>query len=428
MARLITSGYELREGVTGTATSPDGLSNGALETTTVRSGSASRKWSGAGSQSPGQWTLTAVTAGVDCFARTYVYVPTGGLPLAGQAVVALGSSGTPLAAIRVEADGTLTLWAFTGAWTQQGSASSPITLDSWENRVELKLNLGAGSVDSVDARLNGVSFASATGLAISDAQIAIAAVGAATTTANGGSNTAPGSAAFALYTDDVAVNDGSGAAQNTWPGSGKVALLRPTADSAVGAGWTLGNTTATGGNAWSRLDDAPPNSETDLTVAADADQIRNATSNANSSYDATMTTYTAAGVGAGATVNVVVPIVATGAPVVTSAKAGTVGVVSNPAITNVSLSAGGTSGAFWSGATIGTYPTGNKWSFGTTTYAPSVTLATAPVMRVTQVTASTRIAIVTEMGIYVDYTPAVVVTPPRTSTVVLQAVNRAANW
>jgi hypothetical protein len=39
--------------------------------------------------------------------------------------------------------------------------------------------------------------------------------------------------------------------------------------------------------------------------------------------------------------------------------------------------------------------------------APSVTLGTAPVMRITQVTASTRIAVVCAMFIYVDYTPAV---------------------
>jgi hypothetical protein len=149
----------------------------------------------------------------------------------------------------------------------------------------------------------------------------------------------------------------------------------------------------------------PPDSAADLTVHADAMQIRNATSNANVNYDATMTTYTAAGIAASDIVTVIVPMIATGAPVTTSAKAGTVGVVSNPAIANIALGAGGTSGAFWSGVTMGTYPTGNKWSFGTTTYSPSVTLGTAPVMRVTQVTSSTRIAIVTEMGMYVEYAP-----------------------
>jgi hypothetical protein len=266
--------------------------------------------------------------------------------------------------------------------------------------IDLRGRIAAGTIDQCEARLAGVSFASASGLTVSDTAPTNISVGHNVFSAQAVS------AGTVIYHDDVAVNDSTGAAQNSWPGDEKIVLLRPTADSAVGTGWTLGNATATGGNAWQRLNKAPPDSAADLTTAADADQIRNATSNANSSYDATMTTYTAAGIAAGDTVNVVVPIVATGAPVVTSAKAGTIGVASNPAIANIALGAGGTSGAFWSGVAPGTYPTGNKWSFGTTTYAPSVTLGTAPVMRVTQVTSSTRIAIVTEMGIYVSYTPA----------------------
>ncbi len=119
-----------------------------------------------------------------------------------------------------------------------------------------------------------------------------------------------------------------------------------------------------------------------------------------------MTTYTAAGIKATDIVNVVVPVVSTGAPVTTSAKQGTVGVVSNPTIANVALSSTGTAGAFWQGNAAGAWPTGWKWSVGTAAYSPAVTLGTAPVMRLTQVTSSTRIALADAMGIYVDYTPA----------------------
>jgi hypothetical protein len=209
-----------------------------------------------------------------------------------------------------------------------------------------------------------------------------------------------------LYVDDYAVNDDQGASQNSYPGAGNVLLLLPTTDSAVGTGWTLGTGTAISSNGFGSVDNQPPTGVADLAVGSDPKQIRNATSNANVNYDATMTTYTAAGVPAGATINVVDPVTATAAPVATSAKQGTVGVVSNPAISNIALGAGGTSGAFWSGVTAGTYPTGWKISHGTTTYGPSVTLGTAPVMRITQVTSSTRIAMVCFMGMYVDYTPA----------------------
>lgn len=204
---------------------------------------------------------------------------------------------------------------------------------------------------------------------------------------------------FTCYYDDWA----SG---NSAIGAGAVVLLVPTADNAGGTGWTLGTGTALGGNGFAAVDNEPPVGVADLAVGSDPKQIRNASANANTSYDATMTTYTVAGVPAGAIVNFLDPMVWTAAPVTTSAKAGTVGVVSNPTIANVALGAGGTAGAFWSGVTGGTFPTGWKLSHGTLTYAPSVVFATAPVMRITQVTSSTRIAVVCAMAIYVDFTAA----------------------
>jgi hypothetical protein len=205
--------------------------------------------------------------------------------------------------------------------------------------------------------------------------------------------------AIDVYLDDYIVDNAG------FLSSSKVGLLVPTADSAVGTGWTLGSGGTTG--LWDAVNNLPPTAVADTGTTA---QIRNATSNANVNYDATMTTYSVAGIGAGDTVLAVQPVISTAAPVVTSAKAGTIGVVSNPTIANIALGAGGTAGAFWSGVAGGTWPTGWKTSLGTVTASPSVTLGTAPVMRVTQVTASTRIAMVAFMGIYVAWTPSVVVT------------------
>jgi len=200
---------------------------------------------------------------------------------------------------------------------------------------------------------------------------------------------------YTAYFDDLTLD---GAA---FPGPGKVVLLKPTADSAVGTGWTLGTGTAISSNGFGSVDNTPPVGVTNLEAGSDPKQIRNAASAANSNYDATMTTYTAVGIGASDTINSIDPFVLTAAPVVTSAKQGTVGVASNPAITNIALSV---DGAFWEGNAEGTYSTGWKLSHGTLTSSPSVTLGTAPVMRITQVTSSTRIATVCFMGIYVDYT------------------------
>jgi hypothetical protein len=289
-------------------------------------------------------------------------------------------------------DGTVTLSALGGG----GGASAAGLISAggfYRFELSLKVDTGNSANGTTEGRVDGVTISTSPGNVGTTvpSSVRVGIVG--------------GTPTVDVFVDDFALNDDTGANQNTWPGAGAVVLLKPTADSAVGTGWLKGNTGAA--PLFQNLDDTPPNSATDLTANADTMQIRNATSNANSNYDATMTTYTAAGAGAGSVVNLVQPFIVTGAPVTTSSKQGTVGVASNPTIANVALSATGTSGAFWAGATIGAYPTGTKWSAGTLTYAPAVTLGTAPVMRVTQVTSSTRIAIATEMFMYVDYTPAV---------------------
>lgn len=210
--------------------------------------------------------------------------------------------------------------------------------------------------------------------------------------------------AIDIYFDDFIWDDAGFLA------SSYVVRLKPTADSARSAGWVGGAGGTT--NLWDAVDNAPPVGVVD--PGTNTSQIRNATAEANGSYDATLTTYTAAGIGASDTILAVQPYVLTAAPVTTSSKQGTVGVVSNPTIANVALGPGGTAGAFWGGATAGTYTVtaaaGWKGSPGTFTASPSVTLGTAPVMRITQVTSSTRIAMVCAMGMYVAYTPGVAVT------------------
>jgi hypothetical protein len=390
MARLVTSGFELQTmGLADATSAPDGgSSSAALETTIVRSGTAALNCVSAAMVDFG---FTAVALGNDCFARSYVYVPTGSLPTTKAGILEV-LAGVFHFTVALESNGTLTLWS--NLTTQQGSASPAVTLDAW-NMVDLRVRIGTGALDQVEGRLGGVSFASASGLNITDSQIATCRVGI-----GAGFNSGDGR----VIHDDVAVNDSSGASQTSWPGDGKIVLLKPISDNARGTGWVNDANAASG--FFDATDNTPPVGIAQTTASTGLHQIQNATSNANSNVDLNLTTYTTAGIAAADTVNVLVPVVATGAPVVTSAKAGTYGIASNPAITNIALGAGGTSGAFWSGVTGGTYPTGWKWSFGTTTYAPSVTVGTSPVARITQVTSSTRIAMVCAMGMYVDYTPA----------------------
>jgi hypothetical protein len=198
------------------------------------------------------------------------------------------------------------------------------------------------------------------------------------------------------YIDDLMIDD-TGLLQ---PSNVNIAL--PISDNARGSGWVGGAGGTT--NLWDAVNNIPPVGVAD--TGTDTSQIRNATAAASTNYDANLQSYTTLGLGPEDVVLAVQPLISTAAPVVTSAKQGTVGMASNPAITLVALGAGGTSGAFWSGLAGGTFVTGWKASFGTLTTTPVVTLSTSPVMRVQQVTSSTRIADVCFMGLLVAWTPA----------------------
>jgi hypothetical protein len=396
MSRLFQSGFEVFIN-SGAPASCDqiGAPSGAVtrDTTTPRTGNGCIKYDSVSNAvalvSIGSFPLSSTL-----FWRGYFRFAA--YPAAATSILG-PASGTNFG-VKITSAGKLQLW---GTASQIGSDSAATLSLNVYYRVELKMVINSsGQITDMELQLDGTSVASSTGLSIGTAKNNLAA-GWMTTGA--GTNKV-------FYLDDVAFNNATGASNNTWPGPGGLVMLVPTADNAVGTGWTLGTGTAIAGNSGSTaVKNAPPLGVADLAAGSDPKQIRNAASAANSNYDATLQSYTAAGVPAGATVNVVQPWVVTSAPVTTSAKLGNIGVVSNPAITDVALSSSGTAGAFWGGTAAGTFPTGWKWSAGTRTEAPPVTLGTAPVMRITQVTASTRIAMVCFMGMYVDYTPAAVV-------------------
>lgn len=401
MARLLTAGAEtgsaLSEGYTVTGVAPTFVTS-----PTPRSGARALSCTAAGSGSYATFAVTTALTTV-YYARVAFRIPVfDGSNGNGEILAFRSGGGTILTSIYTDG-GNLRLDALVSGSSVGNSGNASVAQDTW-HVAELGMSLGVGSIDYLEARLDGVSFYSSSSLNITDTAWGNISFGT--------------SASQTVYIDDIALNDNSGGSSASWPGLGKVVLLVPTADSAKGTGWVGGAGGTT--NEFEAMNNIPPVGVAD--TGTNASQNRNATSAANSNLDMTMTTYTAAGIVDTDAVNVVVPVVVTAAPVVTSAKQGTVGVVSNPAITNVALGAGGTAGAFWSGVAGGTYPTGWKTSRGTTTYAPSVTLGTAPVMRLTQVTASTRIAMVCFMGIYVEYsTPSVPPLPRRHPMVQLLA-------
>jgi hypothetical protein len=406
MARLVTTGAEIEAGSAGSVDGSNTTTgSGAVtrDTGNARSGSASWKCAVvSGSVAAKSFSLGTTSTTVTYLCRCYFKLDA--LPTVDTNIAQI--AGTSGVVARLTSTGALKLIVNAA---QVGSTSADLVVadsSTWY-RLEIAFRVGVGATDYAELLLDGISLASSSTLSITD--------GAPTPATYECGIRADPVATVNLWVDDVAINDSTGASQTSWPGDGKVVLLLPISDSAVGTGWTLGTGTAISANGYDSVNNTPPQGVTNVEAGSDPKQIRNAASAANSNYDANLTTYTTAGIAAADTINVLVPIVATAAPVSTSAKLGTIGISSNPAITNVDLGPGGTAKAFWSGTTEGTYPTGWKWSFGTTTYSPSVTLGNSPVARITQVTSSTRIATVCFLGMYVDYTPAVVaslVPPP----------------
>lgn len=401
MARIYTVGYEVAAPITGNAVQVDSpltvSPSGAIsrDTSLQRTGTGCLKCDSAAGNAIAAVPILTFAASTTFYVRAFYRFTD--LPTSTARIMGAGTGELSGVFVMLTSGGKLQLWN-NQTVTQIGSDSAVTLTTGTYYRVEVMAVLNSSTqVTAVELRLDGTTVASASGLTITGVK----------STFKIGWTTAPG-ASKVLYIDDVAVNNSTGTVNNSWCGDGRVVMLLPASNNSVGL-WQS-STGGSIGNAWDAINNVPPLGVADLTVGSDGKQIRNALANANASADLTMQTYTDVGVPAGATINMVIPWVCTAAPVATSAKAGTIGCLNNPAISQAALGAGGTAGAFWSGVAGGTYPTGWKWSPGTITEAPSVTLGLGPTMRINQVTSSTRIAVVCFLGMYVDYTPAVVVT------------------
>lgn len=401
MARVYQIGFEAGtpnewgNGLTATVTG-DAI---AVDTGIVRSGTYSYKVSYSTTASTtgraGMITLNTGTTNT-LFCRFYLYITSipnerSQLIRTWNVTTALGTRGS----LSINTDGSLQL--YNGA-TTVGSASTALTTNTW-HRVEYSV-ICNGTNQVMSLLVDGVSVASGVSFANTNADYTLQFGWSATGTAG---PTKTGT----YYIDDVVFNyDAAGGQTGFPPADSKLILLLPVADSAVGTGWTLGTGTATGGNAWAALDTIPPQGVADLTAGSDTKQVRNAAAAANSNLDIAVMDYAAAGIESADTINLVAPFFYTAAPVATSAKAGTYQVLSNPVGASVSLT------QFYSGVAAGTFPTG--WQIVVSTSAivegdiAAGNRSTRPVVRLQQVTSSTRIAMACLASLYVDYTPAAV--------------------
>lgn len=407
MGRLATIGWELADtsGPSSGAFGLEGGTNVTWDTVTFRSGLQSAKIdSGVGNNvsyvgMPSFATISsAATATFVFFVR--VYYNFASFPAANEFILnSIGwnvVSGSGDGGIKVGSDGSL----YAAAQANLSAASATkLTTGTWY-MVEAQMTYDIVNVTSrkttvTDIRINGVSQGLTTNATLSNATPGTA-TGRTLDFLVGYSYQPPG-ASKVINIDDGAINDNTGASQNSWPGSGKVVLLKPISDNARGANWTGGAGGTT--NLFDAVDNTPPVGISTAGAPTNTSQIKNIAKDTTGNYDANMTTYTSAGIVASDTINVVQAYIN---HCCTASVDGAVRLVSNPA---------GNAGAdsTFTAISIGGYASGCRWlaAAGQVAYSPSVTLGTSPVLRVGKRQSSARELHIDAMFIYVEYTNAV---------------------
>lgn len=249
MGRLWSSGFELNSVANGMEYEATFQSTPAISTTTVRSGVYSLRTQFAANRGAMNQGYSANTEGDYYFRFYFRYAndPTALKEIAFWRTTA----GLSKVSIRMNVGGTLELWNDEDT-AQIGSDSAALTVDTWY-RIEFRINSSTLASTAIDARIDGVSFASGTiDIADSPGQMILG---------QGGANDTQD-----YFYDDIAINDSSGSFQNSWPGEGEIIHLRPNA-----AGDSMGWTDSLGADDYTEIDEVTPDDGTTMIGESAAD-------------------------------------------------------------------------------------------------------------------------------------------------------------
>lgn len=259
MTRLITCGFEMQSNTAEFFAVANGP---AFSTATPRSGNVCGRILTPTSGTARSWQLSWKQDLQFIFIRFYLRITTN--PNVGNQILRVmaadlnGVAGS----MALNSDGTLTLQRSDGAGI--GVASPVLNTGQWY-RVELHLDkTGANGSHIMRARVDGIEFTSVTNLTLAYNMGRILL----------GANLENGSCSAGqwLY-DDVAVNDGDGTAQNTYPGEGKVVAFRPNAAGDSNTFDTpVGGTSSALSDNYSRVNETPPNNDTSYNASKTANQ------------------------------------------------------------------------------------------------------------------------------------------------------------
>lgn len=261
MARINQSGFELNSLTNGVEFTIVNNSP-TISTGTVRSGTYSLKISSLTSGLAQNIRMQFATAGSGgdgpYFGRQFLNIET--LPTAENRIISCrdSSAGSDKIAITLDSGGLLRV--YNSAGTQIGSASSALSTGVWY-QIEWKVDrTPAGGSQVLEAKLNGSVFATSSSQTIT--------TNAGDLVRLGGNLQGEGQTQGVWYFDDVAINDGTGSFQNSYPGNGKIIHLKPNAAGDANGFATQVGGTAGSSNNFTRVNEIPPNDVTSYNASA----------------------------------------------------------------------------------------------------------------------------------------------------------------
>lgn len=394
MARIWTCGFESKswytDGFNADFTkSNDGTVTYDASTVRVAGTRASLKCDGGATPGTayGLYTYTT-TNGRYYYLRTYISLSSA----IGQNNINIirinDTGGVTQIALRLNASNQLRLYNYNTSGNV-GPASLSLTAGTWY-RVEIGfMNSGSGTNNSyVEFRLDDYPVVSS-----ATETFGTAAIGRYTF----GWYTAP-TTNQQIWFDDCALNDNqTGGDQTSWPGDGRVWLILPTSDNAIG---NFLDDNAGTSNLYDALNNTPPVgvAHAPSTMAATA-QIYNVTSGTGQNSDYNVQTYTAVGISANETIVLAQLGVAWANGTGTTGRNMVAYILSNPAESNLGNVSVATQTAV--------FPSGWTYTLRTLLYAPSVVRGTVPVVRLQKNVNSTNAMSICFAGITVESRPPV---------------------
>lgn len=293
-----------------------------------------------------------------------------------------------------EADGHLSL-EVDGAGGVFSSDLGVCPRDQWFS-LEFSLRMNSSGNDVAEARIDGVAVGSQIsqniGTTATERVYAFYTDPAETGGANG----------VDMWMGDLTVNDDQGSSENTWPGIRQIYLAMGTSDNAVGTGFeapqTTGSDTTNLFASVATWGDGVAHSDVD---ANNLKYVFNAASTSTANLDLNLPSYTALGIGASDVIKIAHALATTGSSSATD-TAGALNFAPDGSTFGTE-----TSFAAFDNGVAGTMPTNWRRVAGDQVYAPSVSKANTPILRVGKRTAQTRVCMIDALGLVINVAPSV---------------------